>query len=105
MIRLALALSLLSLTTSFAEDPAPKPAGAATDPLIEKFRQDPNDAEALDAYLTAKIQSINDVLGSDIDAVEKRTAELKEAMADLAPTKFDAKVHVSRGNGAVRAFE
>jgi thiol-disulfide isomerase/thioredoxin len=107
MTRLAITLALFAMvapSTTIADEPAPRP-GDTPSTLADKVRQNPDDAQALNAYFSQEFGAIMRLVGTDADQAEKKLAALRQMIETLTPTKDDAKTVLQRGRTALRFYD
>jgi thiol-disulfide isomerase/thioredoxin len=105
MKRLLPTLTLLALLASPALAQQ-KAKLATTTPAadIESIRKNPDDATALNAFLSEKYRSIMTMIRSDAAGAEKKIAELKAQIETIKPTKAEAKALMTQARAIVSYF-
>jgi thiol-disulfide isomerase/thioredoxin len=83
-----------------ADDSPSQPA----EPTAEQIQKNQDDAKALNAYFGAQFRAIGSLLEKDPAAAEKALQDFEATLAKLEPTADDAKAHVTRAKGSIKAY-
>jgi len=103
---LSLAACLLMANTLAADDDTKEPAAAAEEKtLLEQVKESPDDATLLRTYLITELRAISGMLGSDVDAAEKRLEAFEAALEDHEPEAASAKSLLRQGRSAIASFK
>ncbi|MDX1946453.1 MAG: TlpA disulfide reductase family protein [Pirellulaceae bacterium] len=95
-LSLAVVVSLAGISRA-ADEPAKAPTA-------EEVQSHPDDAKALNAFLSARFRELGPLLEKDADAAEKGLADLDALLDKLMPTDPDAKQLVSRGKSSIKSY-
>lgn len=96
----ALTLGLVAAVPAFAQEAKPADAPSADSPA-EKLKKDPNDREALNAYMSERVQAIMSQARKAPDEAEKALGELKSFLESVKPTDEQAKALAQRARAAL----
>ncbi|MFI4875902.1 MAG: hypothetical protein ACIALR_11210, partial [Blastopirellula sp. JB062] len=87
-----------------AEDPAAEETKKeASDPL-QKLKDDPNNIDALNAYLQANIGYVMAQANQDAEAALKKLKEIRASLSDIKPTEERAKRYFEQTNSILDNF-
>ncbi len=96
-VLIAVAMTVLVGTAAWLIPNAIEARQTAQDNLIAKVKQNPNDTELLNAYLTQAFGVVNNSLATDVDAAENKLTEVRTLLDELEPIEAEAQQLRERG--------
>lgn len=101
----SLSLGILLLANPLVADEPESSSQASKPSLQEKLKENPNDRDALNAYMSQNLRSVVESINSDPQRAERRLAEMKEFLESLEPDEAESKQLLARARSFVNAYQ